>query len=72
MSAAAERGAMGFKAISARYLEPLAQWIMVLGIVCLCQPWVEVVHRYGVTVILVGLVGFLVFSHIKPGVAVRD
>jgi hypothetical protein len=31
-----------------------------------------VVHRYGVTVILVGLVGFLVFSHIKPGVAVRD
>jgi hypothetical protein len=23
-------------------------------------------HRYGVTIILVGLVGFLVFSHVPP------
>jgi preprotein translocase subunit Sss1 len=27
---------------------------------------VEVLHRYGVTIILVGLVGFSVFSKIKP------
>ena len=41
-------------------------WIMVLGIVALCQPWIEVMHRYGVTIILMGLVGFIVFSHIAP------
>jgi hypothetical protein len=57
---------MGFKTLSARYLEPLSQWTMVFGIVALCQPWVEVLHRYGVTIILVGLVGFLVFSKIRP------
>ena len=32
---------MGFKQISARYLEPLSQWLMVIGIVALCQPWIE-------------------------------
>ena len=42
---------------------------MVVGIISLCQPWVEVLHRYGVTIILIGLVGFLVFSHIKPDAA---
>ncbi len=57
---------MSFKELSAKYLEPLSQWLMVLGIIALCQPWVEVIHRYGVTTILVGLVGFIVFSHIKP------
>jgi hypothetical protein len=39
---------------------------MVLGIIALCQPWIEPLHRYGVTIILVGLVGFLVFSHVSP------
>ncbi len=60
---------MTFPQLSARYLEPLSQWIMVLGIVALCQPWIEGLHRYSVTIILVGLVGFLVFSKIKPGPA---
>jgi hypothetical protein len=52
--------------MSARYLEPASQWIMIFGIVALCQPWIEVLHRYGVTVILIGLVGFLIFSHVSP------
>jgi hypothetical protein len=69
MSTGGEARPMRFKEISASYLEPLSQWVMVLGIVALCQPWVNVIHRYGVTVILVGLIGFLVFSHIKPGPA---
>ena len=30
---------MSFKELSARVLEPLSQWMMVLGIVALCQPW---------------------------------
>ena len=60
---------MGFKELSARVLEPASQWLMILGIVALCQPWVEPLHRYGVTIILVGLVGFSVFSKIKPAPA---
>jgi hypothetical protein len=57
---------MTFKEMSARIFEPVSQWIMVLGILALLQPWSLGLHRYGVTIILVGLVGFTVFSHIKP------
>ena len=58
---------MSFKQLSARYFELLSQWLMILGIIALCQPWNELLHRYGVTIILVGLVGFSIFSKIKPG-----
>ncbi len=57
---------MGFKELSARYLEPAAQWVMIAGIVALVQPWSLFLHRYSVTITLIGLVGFIVFSHIKP------
>ena len=57
---------MTFRQLSASVLEPLCQTLMIVGIVCLCQPWVEVLHRYGVTIILVGLVGFSIFSKIRP------
>ncbi len=60
---------MSFKEISARYLEPISQWLMILGIIALCQPWSEFLHRYGVTIILIGLVGFSIFSKIKPAPA---
>jgi hypothetical protein len=39
---------------------------MILGIVALCQPWNNFAHRYGLTITLVGLVGFLITSHIEP------
>jgi hypothetical protein len=58
---------MSFKQISAKILEPISQWLMILGIVALCQPWILWIHSYGVTIILVGLVGFSIFSKIKPG-----
>ena len=58
---------MTFKQISARYIEPASQWTMILGIVCLLQPWNLLLHRYGVTITLIGLAGFIIFSHIKPG-----
>ena len=57
---------MSFKKISAAYLEPASIWIMVLGIVALCQPLSLTLHSYGVTIILIGLVGFNIFSKIKP------
>jgi len=60
---------MTFKELSASVLEPAAQWLMIFGIVALCQPWIEPLHRYGATIILVGLIGFLVFSKIKPAPA---
>jgi hypothetical protein len=57
---------MTFKQISAKYLEPASIWVMVLGIVALCQPLNLTLHSYGLTVILVGLIGFNIFSKIKP------
>ena len=57
---------MTFKQISAKYLEPASIWTMVLGIVALCQPLNLTLHRYGLTIILVGLIGFNIFSKIKP------
>jgi hypothetical protein len=57
---------MSFKQLSAKVLEPLAMWTMIAGILALCQPWILVLHRYGVTIIIIGLIGFIVFSHIKP------
>jgi hypothetical protein len=57
---------MTFRALNARFLEPASMWIMILGIAALCQPWNEFLHRYGLTTIIVGLVGFLITSHIGP------
>jgi hypothetical protein len=57
---------MTFRQLSAKYLEPGSIGLMVLGIVFLCQPWSRFLHVYGLTVTLVGLVGFSVFSKIKP------
>ena len=57
---------MTFKQISAKYLEPASIWTMVLGIAALCQPLNLTLHSYGLTIILVGLIGFNVFSKIKP------
>jgi hypothetical protein len=57
---------MTFKEVSAKYLEPATIWTMVLGIVALCQPLNLTLHSYGVAIILLGLIGFTVFSKIKP------
>lgn len=57
---------MTFPQISAKYLEPASIWTMVLGIVALCQPLNLTLHSYGLTIILVGLIGFNIFSKIKP------
>jgi hypothetical protein len=55
-----------FREMSVRYFEPASIWIMVLGIVALCQPINLTLHSYGLTIILIGLVGFNIFSKIKP------
>jgi hypothetical protein len=57
------------KSLGPRRLEVIFQWVLVFGIVALVQPWNLWLHRYGVTIILIGLVGFMVFVHVKsrPG-----
>ena len=57
---------MTLRELSARVFEPVSMVLMIVGIIALCQPWAEILHRYGVTITLAGLVGFSVFSHIKP------
>ena len=57
---------MTFRELNAKFLEPTAQWVMIGGLICLCQPWIEVLHRYGLTVVILGLIGFLVTSHVPP------
>lgn len=48
----------------ARRLEMISMAAMLLGIVFLCQPWSEFLHRYSILTIIVGLVAFNVFSRI--------
>jgi hypothetical protein len=55
---------MSFRAINEKYLEPGSQILMVLGIVALCQPWNMLLHSYGVTIILIGLIGFNITSKV--------
>ena len=53
----------------ARRLEMTSMAAMLLGIVFLCQPWSEFLHRYSILTIIVGLVAFNVFSRIASPVA---
>jgi anaerobic selenocysteine-containing dehydrogenase len=45
--------------IGSAKLQRIAEIVMVLGIIALCQPWNVFLHRYGVTIILVGLITFM-------------
>ena len=57
---------MNIRVFNQRFLEPGSMTLMVLGIIFLCQPWIEVLHLYSVTVMLIGLIGFNVSVHIPP------
>ena len=50
----------------AHKLELFSMWVMVFGVVALCQPWSLLLHRYGATVIFGGLILFNIFSRLKP------
>ena len=55
---------MNLRVLNQKYLEPGSMWLMILGIVSLCQPWIEVLHAYSVIIMLIGLIGFNVAVHI--------
>ncbi|MBN9071699.1 MAG: hypothetical protein J0H34_08850 [Rhizobiales bacterium] len=40
-------------------LQRIAEIVMIAGIVLLCQPWSLFLHRYGLTIIIVGLLTFM-------------
>ena len=55
---------MNIRVFNQRFLEPGSMTLMILGIIFLCQPWVEVLHLYSVTIMLIGLIGFNFAVHI--------
>ena len=55
---------MNFRALNQKYLEPGSQYLMIFGIIALCQPWNLFLHRYGMTMTLVGLIAFMVTTKI--------
>jgi hypothetical protein len=62
---------MSFREINHRWIVPGAQALMIFGIIALCQPWWEPLHHYGLTIIIVGLLGFMIATKI-PAPARRD
>lgn len=62
---------MSFRELNHRWIVPGAQGVMIFGIIALCQPWIEVLHRYGLTIIIVGLLTFMVSTKI-PAPPARD
>jgi sugar phosphate permease len=57
---------MSLRRLSKRVFEPLSMIVMVLGIVALCQPWSQRLHSWSVAIMLLGLIGFMVFSKVPP------
>jgi hypothetical protein len=53
-------------------LQNIAEIVMVLGIVALCQPWNLFLHRYGLTIILVGLITFLFTNWFGSKIVTED
>lgn len=57
---------MTFRQFNQTWLVPGMQAFMIFGIVALCQPWSLFLHRYGLTIMLMGLIGFIIAAHIAP------
>jgi hypothetical protein len=47
-------------------LQRTAEVVMILGIVALCQPWSLFLHRYGLTITIIGLVTFMLTGWFGP------
>jgi hypothetical protein len=57
---------LSFRSLNQKYFEPGSQILMIFGIIALCQPWSEFLHRYGLTLTLIGLVAFSIAIKIAP------
>ena len=54
-----------FNMLTRKYIEPVFMVIMLFGIIALCQPLSFFLYRYGLTILLTGLVGFNIAIHLK-------
>lgn len=57
---------MTFRQLNQKYLAPGAQSLMIFGIIALCQPWNLFLHRYGMIMIIIGLIAFMITAKIAP------
>lgn len=57
---------MMFRRLSEKLFRPLFMWVIILGIISLCQPWFFSLHVYGLMITIIGVAGFIVFIHVKP------
>ena len=53
------------KKFKKRYLEPIFMWVMLFGIVALCQPLWQPLFQYGYPILLTGVAGYMVVTHIR-------
>ena len=54
-----------FKILKRKYLEPIFMWIMLFGIVALCQPWMFFLYHYGFAILLMGTLGYIFSIHLQ-------
>ena len=57
---------MNFREFNARFFERLMMWVMIGGVILLCQPWFGFLHAYSIFIALMGLIGFNVAAHVPP------
>ncbi len=48
-----------------KYLEPIFMWVMLFGIFSLCQPLWQPLFQYGYPILLTGVAGYMVATHLK-------
>ena len=58
--------------MSQKVVERVSMTLMIADIIFLCQPWVEVLHVYSVTIMLLGLIGFNVAAHMPVKTTVDE
>ncbi|MBL7060683.1 MAG: hypothetical protein ISS13_02475 [Actinobacteria bacterium] len=54
-----------FKILKRKYLEPLFMWIMLCGILALCQPWLLNIYHWSYAILLTGVAGYIFSIHLK-------
>jgi len=53
------------KKFKQKYLEPIFMWVMLFGIFALCQPLWQPLFQYGYPILLTGVAGYMVATHLK-------
>lgn len=63
---------MNTRVFNQKILGPGSMTFMIVGIICLCQPWIMELHQWSVLIMLIGLIGFNFSVHIPPPVQTID